>query len=401
MKRALYLDCFSGISGNMLLGLFLDLGWPETDLISLPQRLGLPEVSIDISRVKRGSLSGIHVAVSCDNDQPFRDLNTVKDLLGQADLPVQVQREALTVFQILAQAEARVHGVAVEQVHFHEIGAVDALVDIAGACLALHSMGIQEVYCSSLPIARGWIMSAHGRIPLPAPAVMEILRDIPLQWECDPARESFEFVTPTGAALVKSIACFSPMPSGFMVTDTGYGAGTKNPQEFPNLLRGFLCNSDSKATIFPHTTDRIIEMRTVIDDESPEILACLVQKLLDAGGLDCWQVPVLMKKGRSGVELVCLVPEAHQDQIARLILQESSSSGLRVYPVSRILLEREIGNVETRWGAVRVKMIRRPDGTVETAPEYEECARIAREFKIPLRRVYREVIRASIGKDQW
>lgn len=397
-KRGIYLDCFSGISGNMLLGGLLELGWPKDQLLSLPERLGLSGVSVSICRVKRCGLSGTLVQVLQENPQPQRRLQEVIEIIERADLPQQAGKRARQVFLLLADAEAGVHGVDREQVHFHEVGAADALVDIVGAALGIEYLDVEAVYVSPLPAARGWARSAHGSIPLPAPAVMRLLKGVPLVWEQEP----FEYVTPTGAALVRLFAKGFHPPSAMTVEAVGCGAGSRQLPDRPNLLRMFLFRSWQEGP--GGEVDFVVELRCVVDDMNPEILAFVSKRLLESGALDVWMVPVQMKKGRPGTELVCLAPPDREQEFSRIIFEESSTIGIRVDRILRKKLKRGHAIVDTPWGPVRAKEIERPGGIWELVPEYEECLKVASANGIPLKEVYRAVEAAAgrkrKGKDQ-
>ncbi len=385
-----YLDAFSGISGNMLLGALLELGWPRQELLSLPDRLGLSGVSIKISKVSRAGISGTAVELEASG-QPERHLDQIKRRIEQAPLPGAVREKAIEVFELLADAEARVHGVSRQQVHFHEVGAADALVDIVGTVLGFHYLEVDRILASPLPLSRGFVECAHGLLPLPAPAVMELLREAVVTWQDEP----FEFVTPTGAALTRALSEQAQPSAMFRLKATGYGAGTRHLEGRPNLLRVILYE-DGAGGKGPGLADalleEVVELRSVIDDMNPEITAFLCERLFGAGALDVWVVPVQMKKGRAGIEVVCLARPEMEAPLCEVIFRESSTSGIRVVREHRRILKRRQVVIGTPFGPVKAKEILRPGREPDIVPEYEECRAISKRFGVPLRQVYKAVL---------
>ncbi len=383
-----WFDCFAGASGDMILGALLDAGWEEGRLNELPALLRLDGVSLRCERVKRKGIAGIKVDVRVDGAQPLRTLASVQELVSGSTLPQGVKQKTLEIFHILGEAEAKVHGCALSHVHFHEIGAVDTILDIAGAVLALDDLGISGCSSYALPMGRGVVKCAHGILPVPAPAVAAILKDIPvfgLQTEG-------ETVTPTGAAILKGVCQhFGPMPE-MAVKSVGYGAGDAEFAGVPNLLRVWLGRAEIAAS------SPVTVMSTCIDDMNCELFPHVMARLFAAGALDVFVRPVYMKKGRPGHELVVLSPVGDEDRLARIVFQETSTSGMRIRREARFLLPRQGGEVMTPWGRVNVKVISRPDGVREIVPEFEECRRIAQEHDIPLKEVYNAVIKYA-GQD--
>jgi uncharacterized protein (TIGR00299 family) protein len=385
-----YLDAFSGISGNMLLGALLELGWPRQELLSLPDRLGLSGLSIKISKVSRAGISGTAVELEAPG-QPERHLSQIRRQIEQASLPRAVREKAIETFELLADAEARVHGVARQQVHFHEVGAADALVDIVGAVLGFHHLGVERIFSSPLPLSRGFVRCAHGLLPLPAPAVLELLKEAVVTWQ----DAAFEFVTPTGAALMRTLSEQGPPAAVFRLKAIGYGAGTRHLEGRPNLLRVILYEdgAEQKGPGLPDALlEEVIELRSVMDDMNPEITAFLCERLFGAGALDVWVVPVQMKKGRAGVELVCLARPEKEAALCEVIFKESSTSGIRVVRQCRRILKRRQVVIETPFGPVKAKEILRPGGEPDIVPEYEECRAISNRLGVPLRQVYKAVL---------
>ncbi|HHD57315.1 MAG TPA: nickel pincer cofactor biosynthesis protein LarC [Desulfobulbaceae bacterium] len=385
MQRA-YLDCFSGVSGNMLLGALLHAGLEEKILRETLASLPVSGYRLTIQHTSQQGLAACHVQVEVDHDQPHRHLQDISDILAASTLPDSVKKKSLAVFTRLAEAEAAVHGAAPEQVHFHEVGAVDALIDVVGTVAGFHLLGIEKTACSPLPMPHGLTKCAHGTIPLPAPAVSALLEGIPV-YGVDLARE---LVTPTGAALVCALADdFGPMPA-MILQSTGYGAGSNVRKDgCPNLLR--LCLGREQQVAEAREVE-IIE--THLDDWNPEPWPHVSERLMAAGALDVSLTPIQMKKGRPGFELKVICGPAHTLALKQIILTETSAIGLRFHRQQRMILPRKKVAVKTRWGMVEGKEIKTPGGTVIT-PEYESCRALAKQRNIPLQRIYSEFCRCS------
>ncbi len=383
--KAGYLDCFSGISGDMLLGAFLDAGWEQRRLLELPERLGL-DAKIEIKKVAREGISATKVDVSPKEAiQPSRRLEAILELISGSDLPERLKERVCLAFERLACAEAHVHGVGVDDVHFHETGAVDAIIDIVGSFMAREDMGIERLFCSPLPLSRGFVRCQHGTLPLPAPAVLELLKGV----ETFFVNEDRELVTPTGALLAVTLADEWGSPKELVIDKVGYGAGSHILSSRPNLLRliaGF-CPGDEKETL-----GEVVELKTVVDDMAPELIGFLMERLFDAGAVDVWLTPVFMKKNRPGTEITVISNLRDHQRLAEIIFVNSTTSGIRIRRVKRIVLERYKVKVKTRWGVVEAKAIRRPDGREEIVPEYEVCKELAKRFGMPIGEVYRAVL---------
>ncbi len=379
MPRIAYFDCFSGVSGDMTLAALVSAGWPAETLLALPGRLKLEGVTIEVSDVRRGALAARHVRVSAPAKQPHRHLHHVEAILGAADLPVPVADTALRVFRRLAEAEAHVHGTTVQKVHFHEVGAVDAIVDIAGAALALADLGVERVYASTLPLGGGTVMCEHGRMPVPAPATARLLAGVPVRHGPVEA----ELVTPTGAALLAELVADWSGPPAYRLETAGIGAGTRDFPGHANVLRVLL---GSTADAGP-ATRTVAVLETALDDETPQRLADLSARLLGAGALDAMLAPVLMKKGRPGHWLVILAEPADAERLARLVLEHSPSLGVRVRTEGRLELPRRIERVGTPFGEVLLKVATLPDGAERAFPEFESVREAAERTGRPLREV--------------
>ena len=383
MKVAFF-DCFAGISGDMTLGAILDAGADETLFRKELSKLGGIEFDLEIKKVVRRGIQATDVQVKIKHEHHHRHLSDITRIIEESALAESVKQKATSIFRVLAEAEARVHGTTAESVHFHEVGAVDAIVDIVGACVGLHLLGVERVVVSPLPMGHGWVECQHGRIPLPAPATVEILKGAPVY----SANVEGELVTPTGAAIVKTLAhSFGHMPQ-MRVQNTGYGAGnTEFP--FPNLLRVFVGETDSSV---PFHKVSIVE--TNIDDMNPEFYNSAMEKLFLAGALDVFTTPICMKKNRPGALLTVICPEEKADAVSEVVLRETTSFGVRVTSGERRCLDRRWVDVKTEFGTVKVKAgsLRGEDLTI--SPEYEDCKKAAEIAGVPVRRVYEEAAAA-------
>ncbi len=391
MKTA-YLDAFSGLSGDMLAGALIDCG---ADLAALERTLATLPVSGYRIATRRKVLSGISAVkfdVEVSATQPERHLSEIAKMIEQAALSDTTRRRAIAVFQALAEAEAKVHNTSPEHVHFHEVGAVDSIVDIVTTAWGLEQLGVGEMMVSALPMGRGFARSQHGIIPVPAPATAELLAGFPVKLGDGAA----EMVTPTGAAVIRVLARPAEMPLGFEVERIGYGAGTRELEDRPNVLRVMIGRQRTALE-----ADELEEIAANIDDLSPQVYEHLMERLFAAGARDVTLTPTMMKKGRPAIILGVLAAPAHREEIARVIFVETSTIGLRFHAVSRLKLHRQIREVETRFGKIRVKVSGGHDrGTITVSPEYDDCRRIAVEQKVPLRTVIeeaREAARSQLG----
>jgi hypothetical protein len=366
-----YLDMPSGISGDMFLGCLVDAGWPLSSLQGIIRSLHLPEdaCSVTAERVMRGPLQATLVQVRGTESAHHRHLSDVVAILEQADLPGAVRSRAVATFTRLAEAEAAVHGMPVEAVHFHEVGAIDAIVDVVGTVAGLHDLGVARLYASPAPLGHGWAQTQHGRIPLPAPATLALLAAAGAPTR--PAPGPGELVTPTGAALLAELATFSQPP--LRLSRIGSGAGQKS-FDWPNVARLWLGS--------PIEGGSIVQMDTNIDDMNPELYPEVVQRLLDAGALDVWTTPIQMKKARPATQLSVLCPAAREADLADLLLRESTTLGVRVHPVHRHEAERSVATVETAYGPIQVKVKWLHGRAIGVKPEYEQCAARAREHGV-------------------
>ncbi len=385
-----YLDCFSGVSGNMLLGALLDAGYPEESLRATLDDLSINGVSISIEKRSFQGFAATQVIVNeqetGNHPHPHRHLSDISSLLQASLLSLSLKRRALSVFTRLAEAEAAVHGMNIENIHFHEVGATDALIDIVGVLAGCAYLGIEHLVCSPLPLSHGWVKCAHGNIPLPAPAVCRLLDGVPVYG----VQLQQELVTPTGAALVRELAHdFGPMPP-ILLKQTSYGAGTmKRSDGRPNLLRLML----GHVTKVPEA-QQVEVLETHLDDWNPEGWPHLSHQLMEAGALDVCLIPMQMKKGRPGFLLRVIGEPVYRAFLSTLILRETSAIGLRLHREDRITLPRKMVTVSTPWGSLLAKEIWTPDGCF-TTPEYEACRKVALTHGVPLQAVYAAVYRST------
>lgn len=390
MERICYLDCFSGISGNMLLGAVLDAGLSEELLRSELAKLKLPGWRLQSKQVSQAGLRATLVQVQAGKSKEHRHLADIQAVLEQAKLDQAIRQRAFAVFQRLAEAEARVHGKTVDEVHFHEVGATDAVIDIVGAVAGLHHLGISEVVCSPLPLASGWVRCAHGTLPLPAPAVCDLLKNVPVRGEL----LAQELVTPTGAALaVELSSSFGPLPP-MLLEQSGYGAGTSRRRDGkPNLLRILIGQRQGQER---EEAQQVEVIETHLDDWNPEFWPQVSARLMTAGALDVSLLPIQMKKGRPGFLLRLIAAPAQAARLKELVLTETSAIGLRSHRMQRLTLPRTLLELATPWGTVRAKQVLLPDGSSRIKPEYEDCLRRANEQGVPLQRVYAAAQTAAV-----
>jgi len=383
----LYLDTFSGISGDMMLGLLVDLGVDLEGLRRELDKLPVTGYRLEQRQEKRHGIAGTRIEVICDGGQKSRTWSGIDSMIAESALAPPVQDTARRIFRCLGEAEAHVHRVDLNDVHFHEVGAVDAIVDIVGSAIGLHLLEIQSVLCAPLPMSSGMTRGSHGSIPLPAPATLQILSGQPIR-NADSHRE---LVTPTGAATAATIAQFSPMPE-MTIDCIGYGVGGWDLDERPNLLRGIIGRQEPVSG-FEHDLVTVIE--THIDDSSPEWLGSLIDRLLSDGALDAALAPLQMKKNRLGTRLTVVAEPHAAAALARTILLESSAIGVRMHETRRVKLKRQPATVQTSLGDAEVKLIYEADRLLRITPEHASCQHLAKASGQPLPDVYRVITAAA------
>ncbi len=405
--KILHFDSVGGASGDMILGALLDLGvdpaWLESEL----QKLNVGEFSIRAERVVGDGLRGTLCRVDIPEDHhhghshdyghhhhhhhhaPHRGLREIEALITASTLPDAVKTDSLQVFRRLGEVEAGLHGVTLDQIHFHEIGAVDSIVDIVGCCLARHQLGVQAVTLGPLPQGRGTIQCAHGTFPNPAPATVELLQGLTVEQTDEP----HELVTPTGAGLLAVWRSQATAPTATRVVKAGYGFGQRTLSARPNLLRAVLLDSETKESAA--AADSCLVMECNLDDQTPELVGELTERLLAAGALDVFTTPVFMKKQRPGVLLTVLVEPGQREALLDILFRESTTFGVREYPVQRTVLDRRLVEVETPSGRVRIKIGRWRGQDITFAPEFEDCRKLARASGRPVREIYAQATQAA------
>src|SRR5687768_13572456 len=353
--RTLYFDCFAGASGNMILGGLLALGVDREELLRHIRTVAQEDFEIEVTEVKRSGIAAIHVKVSIPEEKKHRHLSEIERIIAASDVSERVKQRSTAIFRRLAAAEAKVHGIDVDRVHFHEVGAMDAIVDVVGSCIGFEMLGIERFVSSKIHVGSGFVEMAHGRFPVPPPAVTELMKGIPF-YSTDIVGE---LATPTGVAIISTV-CDEYGP-GFDITAdrVGYGAGTREYEDFPNVLRLIVGESSGEE----RTADRLTLLETNIDDLSPQVLGYVMERAFEIGALDCWFTPIQMKKNRPAVMVSMLCEHSKRQVLTDLLYQETTTLGIRVRDIERECLEREIVRVKTDFGFVDVKIGRR-DGKI-------------------------------------
>jgi uncharacterized protein (TIGR00299 family) protein len=383
VTRLLYIDAVAGVAGDMLLGALLDAGADEARV-----RDGLEPLGVDIlvTRTERHGIGAARLEVVARHEHVHRDWAAVRELIDRAELPTRAHARAHEAFRRLAEAEGRIHGVPPDEVHFHEVGAIDALADVCGTALALEDLDVEDVHCSPLPAPRGFVTAAHGRLPLPAPATLELLRGAPMEG----VDLRTELVTPTGAALVAALTTtYGPLPP-MTLESTGYGAGSKDLEERPNVTRVIVGTTAQGPAKRP-----AVLLACNLDDMSPELVPDAATACSDAGALDVWVAPVQMKKGRPGMVLSAIARPGDEAAVAEAMLRSTSTLGVRTTALHRYELDREIRTVSVEGRDVAVKLGRLHGEIVNVAPEHDDVARVAAYLGRPVKAVWGEAWAAA------
>jgi uncharacterized protein (TIGR00299 family) protein len=382
--RVLHFDCFSGISGDMTLAALIDAGVDADAIRRGLDSLGLP-IKLEVEKVRKGGFAATAVRIDAPDQAKHRHLPQVEEILRRGNLTERQRDLALRIFRRLAEAEAAAHGLPLERVHFHEVGALDSIADIAGVAIALDLLGADRITSRSVPTGCGMVQCAHGLMPVPAPGTAVLLLGVPLA----PCAIQAELTTPTGAAILTTVVQEWLEQPVMTVERIGQGAGRRDLKEQPNLLRVFVGTVPS-----PAESDRVWVLETNLDDLPAEVIGYCYEQLLGAGALDVFTIPVFMKKNRPGVLLSVLAAEAHVPALEEVLFRETSTFGIRRYPVSRRKLQRQECTVTTPWGSVQGKLGWLEGRPPVFTPEYEDCARVARQHGVPLREVYGRVRQA-------
>ena len=377
--RTLYFDCFAGVSGNMVLGGLIALGVDRDALFDGLRTLSPVEIDLHVETVDRSGISATHVSVSVPDEKDHRHLSDIEKIIDAAAISETARERSKAIFRRLAEAEAKVHGIDVGRVHFHEVGAMDAVIDIVGACIGFEMLGIERFVCSRIHVGSGFVDMAHGKFPVPPPAVAELLEGIPFY----STEIEGELATPTGVAIISAL-CDTYEPAVEITAErTAYGAGSREYKDFPNVLR--LIVGETEDVRARSGIDNLTLLETNIDDLSPQILGYVMDRAFEIGALDCWFTPIQMKKNRPAVMLSVLCEPEARSRITDLIYQETSTLGIRVREVERECLEREVISVETAFGSVDVKLARLRGRVVNVMPEYDQVRSRALENNVAFR----------------
>jgi uncharacterized protein (TIGR00299 family) protein len=383
--RAVYFDCFAGLSGDMIIGAQLDLGLDVESLKEQLSSLGLDFYKINSRRAVRSGIAAIKFDVEIDEKrQPVRSLADIRSIILGSTVSESVKDRSIRVFERIAEAEAKVHSTTPDKVHFHEVGAVDSIVDIVGAMIGFEWLGVDRFFCSPLRLGSGTVETQHGTMPIPAPATAELLRGVPV-YAGD--REG-EFVTPTGAAIA-TVLCerFGPLPQ-MRIDGAGYGAGARDPKGFPNALRLVIGQIESVQheidddSVFSRSDEPVMVIETNIDDMNPQVYGYVMDRAWALGALDVFLTGVQMKKDRPGILLSVLCKQEGADAIVDMLLADTTTLGVRYYQTRRRILDRVIETVETEYGQVRIKVARNGSRTLHFQPEYEDCVRLAAQAQV-------------------
>jgi uncharacterized protein (TIGR00299 family) protein len=380
--RAAYFDCYSGISGDMILGALVDLGVDPRKIRKALKTLDLKGYKLKTSRVQRGLIAGtkVQVRLTKSSHHPARKYSDIKKLIADSDLSSTAKKNSLEIFKRIAQVEAAIHDTTMEKIHFHEIGAVDSIVDIVGGVVAIESLKLDKIYASPLNVGEGFVQCDHGCLPVPAPATLKLLQGIPVFSN----GIKKELTTPTGAAMIGFYADkFGSLPAMKIVGD-GYGAGDHIIAEMPNMLRVVL------GEISAESDEELVLIETNIDDMNPEFYEGTMESLFKVGALDVYLTPIIMKKSRPANKISVLSSETDRQAMTEILLHETSSFGVRYFRIGRTVLEREMKTVNISWGSVRIKIGKFNGKVIQISPEYEDCKKIAYKEKVPVKQVYEE-----------
>ena len=390
--RTLYFDCFAGASGNMILGGLIGLGIDIDDLRKELAKLGLEGYELHVETVDRSGISSTHVDVRVPEEKAHRHLRHIRQIFEESELSDVVKSRAIAIFARLAEAEARVHGIDVEKVHFHEVGAIDAIIDVAGACIGFAMLGVERFVSSKIHTGSGFVDMEHGKFPVPPPAVAEMLQGVPVY----STEIEGELITPTGAAIISTLCdSYGPM-SEMKVEHTGYGAGTRTYEGFPNVLRLFLGEAATEKIPTGDTLqESLLVLETNVDDASPQVLGFLMERAFEIGALDCWFTPVMMKKNRPATVVSVLCREEARGALTELVFRETTSIGVRVRQVERESMVREVRTVSTAYGTISVKTSFLAGDPVNVMPEYDDVAAAARSAEVPFKAVWDAALKAA------
>ena len=398
--KTLYFDCFAGASGNMIIGALVALGVDERQLVERIKLLDVADFKIEFTTRDKSGISALHAEVKVPHEHAHRHLHTIEKIINDSRLSDSVKKRAVEIFTNLARAEAKIHGIEIGKVHFHEVGAMDAIVDVVGACVGFELLGIERFVCSKIHVGSGFAQMAHGKFPVPPPAVAELLHDAPIY----STEIEGELITPTGAAIIRTVCEeFGRIPE-MKIVRTAYGAGTRDYKNFPNALRLILGDTQNELRITNYElqnedqnpkaeNQNLLLLETNIDDLSPQIFGYVMERAFESGALDCWFTPIQMKKNRPATMISILCANEKREILTELLYTETSTLGVRIKTVERDCLPRETVSIETEFGAVDVKIARYKDKIINAKPEYEQIREIALQSNKSLREVESVVLK--------
>lgn len=404
--KTLYFDCLAGASGDMILGALIDAGVSAEKLAVELKKLRVSDFSLAAEKVDRAGITATKAKIELPPEHAHRHLADITEIISEADLSAFVKDGAVKTFTIIAEAEAKIHGTTVEKIHFHEVGAMDAIVDIIGAFIGFEMLGIERFLCSKLHVGSGFVKMAHGKFPVPPPAVAEILQNFSAPFY--QTEIEGELLTPTGIAVISAVCeSFGAMPL-MNATKTFYGAGGRNYKDFPNVLRVVIGETENNSTNLSVSgksaennlrSEKLLQLETNFDDISAEILGFVMERALETGALDVWFTPIQMKKNRPAVMLSILCEKKNADALKNLIFTETTTLGIRQIEIERECLEREIVKVETTFGAVDVKVSKRDGKILNAKPEYEQIKQIALQSENSFREIEKQVLEKFAAAD--
>ncbi|MBI3584300.1 MAG: nickel pincer cofactor biosynthesis protein LarC [Nitrospinae bacterium] len=382
--KILYFDCFSGISGDMVLGAMADAGVDIKSIKKELKKLAMEGYDLKVSKVKRKGIKGTRVDVVVDKKKHFHHTSykDIKRMIERSRLSKKIKEDSLKIFKNIAVAEAKIHRTSVDNVHFHEVGAVDSIVDVVGAAICINLLSPDIILSSPINTGRGMVKTEHGILPVPAPATAEMLRGFPSY----SSNVEFELATPTGVGIITTMSKSSNTMPNMKTNAIGYGAGSKDFSESPNLLRIMIGEGYS-----PSEQDSITVIESNIDDMNPQFYDHIINILFKGGALDVFLTPIIMKKNRPAVKITVLSKNDSVNRLADILLSETTSFGLRMYNTERVKLEKEIKTIKTEYGNVRVKIGKRKGAVISITPEYEDCKKIAEEKGMPIKYIYEKV----------
>ncbi len=384
--KALYFDLIGGASGDMILGALIDAGVPANKLRTMLKSLNLTEFELQTKIVDKNGFKATKVDILVGSQPPERHLKEIQEIIQNSSLPTSIKERSLNIFQKIAGVEAGIHNKKVDQIHLHELGGTDTIVDVTGVLLALDYLEVSRIYASSIPLGSGFIKGAHGQIPLPAPATLGLIKGLPVKRTEIP----FELVTPTGAALLADLVNEFGPPPEFILENVGYGAGSRD-LPVPNLLRVLIGELSTNNNV---SKQQLVQLETNLDDLNPEIYPYVMELLFTAGALDVCLIPIQMKKNRPGTQIQVLTEDLHADKMKAILFRETTTLGIKQTLVERYAMARSIQEVNTAYGKIKVKIASDTTGFQKVAPEYEDCQKLARENNLPILQVYQDALTA-------